>query len=299
MFPWVGLVPAAVASAFGAGARAPSRVRTWLGAWALLAFALVSSMLTKFHHYVLPAVPPLAMLVGLEIDDALDRGALTHARRPLAIVAALGGALLVIAVGADLVVRDTTGNVVGAARLLHLFTYQYHRAWPDGLDFRAPLVAVTALAALGTIAFGIAPRFRRGTPLVVLAVAGALFAVWSLDFYLVACAPHWGQREIAVAFRRTGDEEPLVAYQMNWKGENFYTGNRLAIFVSSGAPFLQYLRTRAAARTVHFVTEHSRIAALRAELAGDKAFALERLTPLTTAEEDNKFVLLAATRAVP
>ncbi len=35
---------------------------------------------------------------------------------------------------------------------------------------------------------------------------------------------------------------PLVAYQLNWKGENFYTGNNVAIFISSGAP-LRWLDT--------------------------------------------------------
>lgn len=38
--------------------------------------------------------------------------------------------------------------------------------------------------------------------------------------------------------------EPLVAYQLNWKGENFYTGNRVALFIHSEAPFIRYMNSR-------------------------------------------------------
>ena len=43
--------------------------------WFLFAFALFSFMGTKFHHYIFPAVPPVAMLIGIVLDDMLGRGA--------------------------------------------------------------------------------------------------------------------------------------------------------------------------------------------------------------------------------
>ena len=44
-------------------------------------------MLTKFHHYIFPAVPPAAMLVGVLCDRWLSRDA-----KPLALAtSALGG----------------------------------------------------------------------------------------------------------------------------------------------------------------------------------------------------------------
>src|SRR6185503_18879846 len=36
--------------------------------WFVLSFALFSMMITKFHHYVFPAVPPLAMLIAIALD---------------------------------------------------------------------------------------------------------------------------------------------------------------------------------------------------------------------------------------
>ena len=39
--------------------------------WVVLAFALFSFMGTKFHHYIFPAVPPIAILIGVVLDDML------------------------------------------------------------------------------------------------------------------------------------------------------------------------------------------------------------------------------------
>ena len=68
---------------------------------------------------------------------------------------------------------------------------------------------------------------------------------------MVKASPHWGQREVIEAYykNRESPEEPLVAYQMNWKGENFYTGNHIPAFVSTGATFTNWLE--GAARQGH------------------------------------------------
>ena len=92
---------------------------------------------------------------------------------------------------------------------------------------------------------------------------------------MVKTAPHWGQHEVIEAYYRDrhGPEEKLIAYQMNWKGENFYTGNRVPAFVSSGAPFTNYIRTEKehGAKVMYFITEHSRIGGLKSEV-GAKSY---------------------------
>ena len=48
----------------------------WLGAiWFVAGYALVSLSMTKFHHYVLPAIPGLAIVIGCFLDELLARGA--------------------------------------------------------------------------------------------------------------------------------------------------------------------------------------------------------------------------------
>jgi 4-amino-4-deoxy-L-arabinose transferase-like glycosyltransferase len=53
---------------------APDRRRDifWFGAiWFVAAYAVVSLSMTKFHHYILPALPGLAICVGCFLDDLL------------------------------------------------------------------------------------------------------------------------------------------------------------------------------------------------------------------------------------
>jgi hypothetical protein len=88
--------------------------------------------------------------------------------------------------------------------------------------------------------------------------------------------------------RRTGPNEPFVAYQMNWKGENFYTGNRMPAFVSSGEKFKQWIEEQrhGGVKVVFVATEHGRIGGLKSELG-----KIGKFETLTTKELNNKFVL--------
>src|SRR6185312_9736058 len=59
MFPWVALIPVALALWLGARERGRQRDALHvLGLWFAVSFTLFSAMTTKFHHYILPAVPP-------------------------------------------------------------------------------------------------------------------------------------------------------------------------------------------------------------------------------------------------
>jgi hypothetical protein len=75
LFPWTGLAPLGLSGGCGGatateGANARGHVGL-LFMWFLFAFALFSFMGTKFHHYIFPAVPPVAMLIGIVLDDML------------------------------------------------------------------------------------------------------------------------------------------------------------------------------------------------------------------------------------
>jgi hypothetical protein len=179
----------------------------------------------------------------------------------------------------------------GQARLLHLFTYNYKREFPDSLDFNAVLCAFTVVSAC-LCALYILPRFRRHATALICAVA-VLWTAWGLDIYLVKTAPHWGQRETVMAYyqHRKSPNEPLIAFQMNWKGENFYTGNRVPAFVQSGQKFKDYVKAQKAkgVKALFFTTEHSRIGTLKSELGPVKDFRV-----LTSKELNNKFMVARA-----
>ena len=200
----------------------------------------------------------------------------------------VSAAIPIVLVGRDLW-TSVSGDVEGQARLIHLFSYNYKRPWPsDSLSFDGILAGFTVVCA--ALAFGfVLPSFRRHA-LVLFSAVALVWAAWGIDVYLIKAAPHWGQRETILTYysTRKGPEEPFVAYQMNWKGENFYTGNRVPAFVSSGSKFKSWIaeqRTKGV-HVIFFTTEHSRTSSLKSELGAVKEFKV-----LTTRALNNKFML--------
>jgi 4-amino-4-deoxy-L-arabinose transferase-like glycosyltransferase len=221
--PWVALLPAAVASLLTAGTRlAPARrALVALGVvWAVVSYAVVSLSMTKFHHYVLPAVPGLALVLGCFLDER------SRDRRPGWALALAGLPLLA------LVLLDLVRTASAAERFLWLFSYDYvysprGRPWPAELDFRPALVAAGLSFAVAAVAFAW-PRARRGA-LVGLGTAAVLFTVFLLDRFMPAVAPAWSLKGTIAAYfqQRRSPAERLVAYRMFWRGETFYTENAL------------------------------------------------------------------------
>ena len=268
-FPWSGVLAAAALATPGApnDRRAAARA-VFFGAF-LAACALVAAMRTKFHHYVLVALPPGAVLAGLWLDELAGEGpASSRGRR------AVGATLLgLAAVLTLLVARDlgADGPPAGAARIVHLVTYRYDRRWPSAEVLGPALLALGALAAGATAAFGsVRLRARAAVAMSVVGLASALVVV----ALLARGAKDGGQREVFEVITRARASAPapapLVAYRLNWKGENFYSGNDVAIFVSSGAPMRTWMdeQRRRGARTFFFVTERSQASSLRSELSG-------------------------------
>jgi hypothetical protein len=174
--------------------------------------------------------------------------------------------------------------------LLQLFTYNYRRPWPDDLDFRSAMIGFTGVAVL--LAFLIGIKKFRSHLVAAFAVFSVVWAFWGLDVYMVKTAPHRGQHEVIQAYytNRAGPQEPIVAYQMNWKGENFYTGNKVPAFVSSGAAFTTWIKQQKdkGVKVIYFVTEHSRVGGLKSEVGG------KSYREMTDKVVCNKFILVRA-----
>ena len=395
-FPWVGLVPAAILAwlwmrhrdagprgqAMPEGAadkRAYHQRETMmlLGLWFFSAFTLFSAMITKFHHYIFPAVPPAAVMVGLLVDRLWGRpknGADETPRwrrwastalamlAPAALVAGIGGlvgdlrgavpegideagakewaldhpmnatlAYVLVALGAaglafaarwvwrqqgedeptpasrraDLglsaavgagavlvafVARDlswvTSARPWGYERLIHLFVYNYERAWPVWFDYRAIL---TGFGVTTGLVFILAmSRYARPTATRAMVGLGLLFSAWTVNVYLIDLSPHWGMGEVFAEYyeTRAGPEEPIVAWQMNWKGENFYTGNRVRAFVDLDNVKMREWIEENRGITAYFVLEYSRLGSFRSLLRG------QEVEELTDKRVNNKFLMV-------
>jgi 4-amino-4-deoxy-L-arabinose transferase-like glycosyltransferase len=101
LFPWAGLVPAALGAARPRGSRADLFVLCWL----LLPFAFFSFAGSKLPGYILPCLPPLAILVG-RLADRWTRGTAGAGGR----VAALLGLVLAALVCASAFVLRAQGE---------------------------------------------------------------------------------------------------------------------------------------------------------------------------------------------
>jgi len=233
MLPWIALVPAALGWSVmrrrpavpgsDTAAEAVKHDIIRLGAiWFVAGYTLVSLSMTKFHHYVLPAIPGIAIVVGCFVDELIAR----RGWRRAAAVALIGIPLLAL-VAIDLV--DTKS---AAQRFLWLFSYDYvhnktGRPWPDKLDFSGAIVGFCAAFALATAAM-VVPRIRRWAA-AGLSVAAIVFTFYLLDGFMRGVAPSWSQKGPIAAYyeNRRSPEERLIAYQLYWRGETFYTSNEI------------------------------------------------------------------------
>ncbi|HNS97621.1 MAG TPA: glycosyltransferase family 39 protein [Polyangiaceae bacterium] len=373
LFPWTGLVPVGLVwwlrrreDAAGSGR---GDVSVFLAMWFVFAFALFTAMLTKFHHYIFPAVPPAAMLTGIVLDRMMGDEKLIRDKGILGYFILLGGGVLVsiyglfrcfpgmlmgfkpegadprpgsIALGLPLLIVGIALLVVGIKRfgacgestksepshgpfentilgatgiaaalvvglvgfdlasqagssnpgqanLMYLFTYNYKRTWPDSLEFSGMITAF-AIAAAVLMLLLVYQRIRAHI-VVIATMLSIAWAAWGLNIYLVKTSPHWGQREIIAAYfsHRASPEEQIVAFQMNWKGENFYTSNRIPAFVSSGQKFKDWIKKEKerGVSTMFFVTEHGRARSLESEL-GEGVASFEKITDKRL---NNKFAI--------
>jgi 4-amino-4-deoxy-L-arabinose transferase-like glycosyltransferase len=369
MFPWSGFVPLALGAWLGVSRssvdpvlRARRDTLLLLGLWFAVSFTLFSAMTTKFHHYILPAVPPAAIFVGLALDRMLPslaftrsratwlraaglmlapallvlgfaglrgdvRGVLpaqlssaeratwvfTHAWPPALcgllllaglalyalpalrerparathsfLLAAISSAVLLAFIGRDLS-WHVPGDVPGSARLIHLFIYKYSRPWPEQFDYRPVLFGFSATAVLLTLAT-IVDRLRGRSAVALLGLA-LCFSAFCLNVYLIDLTPHWSQAKLIQRYyaQRTGEEEPLLAWQLNWKGENFYTGNRVHAFSELNNTALLEWVAQNAGRKVFVLVEPSRLPSFK------RLLPKSQITPLSTLRECNKYQLV-------
>lgn len=185
MWPWVGLLPAAVAGLVShvTGKTREGRVRLLMGLWAVVSVAFFSAVQTKFHHYILPAVPALGVLVALWLDDVLA-GRVRHIQ-----VIAVAAAAIVL-----LLARDFMGE---QKQLIEMFVYRYDRPWPSAEPWSIDLS--DAFLGFGLTMAGLllllAVRALRRPAVLLLGAAAVVFACWTMNEYMRHAATHWGMRE--------------------------------------------------------------------------------------------------------
>ncbi|MCY1010630.1 hypothetical protein OV079_34710 [Nannocystis pusilla] len=177
---------------------APSSSELWRFAllWFCATLALLTTSVTKYYHYLLPTLPPLALLLGLWLSEPAPAA---QGRKLAWAAAGLGTALLA------LVLRDA---IVEPAWITHLTTYLYDHMWRNGAPETTGLVACALPFALG-LALWAARRQRAA--LVAMLLAGFITLHYTLNSYLPAVSEHWSQRSaIRHYYDHRGPDDPLA-----------------------------------------------------------------------------------------
>jgi 4-amino-4-deoxy-L-arabinose transferase-like glycosyltransferase len=268
----------------------------WLGAiWFVSAYAVVSLSMTKFHHYILPSLPGLALVVGCFLDDLLRPGR-----------SRVGGAIAIVGLPVlALVTHDLTSSKQSAQLFIWLFSYDYvntpqGRPWPPDLDIRKGLLVFAGLFAVGTLGLALARERWRAGATAFLALTSIAFSYFLLDGFLPRAAAHWSQKPLIAKYYRTrkSPEERLIAWQMYWRGETFYTANEIfsgsydqrTVFLGDrNQENLKDYLGRNRGKRVFFIVEKARWTTLSSLIPSDARPSLQILD-----QENNKFYLASA-----
>jgi len=310
LFPWIALAPSALAwvamRSFGrptegtigiptmSAAQNKRREVLWFGAiWFVAGYALVSFSMTKFHHYILPALPGLAMAVGCFLDDVL-----TEKRGRLMLLAVLVGTPLLA-----LVTFDLTSAQKSAQHFIWLFSYDYvntpqGRPWPPDMNYVRTLWVFAGLFTV-TSALIAWRRVRTVATIASLGVAVA-FTYFLLDVYIRTAAAHWSQKPLIAQYyrERHSPNERLLAWQLYWRGENFYTQNEIyegpanerTVFLGDrNAENLKDYVAGHKGKRMFFLIERTRLDGLRGILPENVRPSLKIVN-----DDNNKFYLLTA-----
>jgi 4-amino-4-deoxy-L-arabinose transferase-like glycosyltransferase len=296
IFPWTGPALLGALAAFLRPKTARQALARFALVWMMVDVVTITLVNTKFHHYVLPALPAAIILGALFIDDVL-----TAPRRWHAVALGLVAAPLTFAAGRDLAQFP--------ARFLFMFDYDYvlipvvGRPWPspaiygNRYEYGGPLMMFAVAAGLAVVALALvaargravadpdepAPARGRLLALVVATLAALALgilagpstvngaapspsawlwllpcafmlaalalvarttrasAAWAIaavaiingafvsDRYMPELGPHWSQKHVVAAYyaNRSGHDEPLVVWNLYWRGENFYSRNEV------------------------------------------------------------------------
>jgi 4-amino-4-deoxy-L-arabinose transferase-like glycosyltransferase len=212
-------VNAASSSRSGAASLSLGDPRGELMRFALLWFAvsllLLTYSATKYYHYLLPALPPFAVLIGLALtapQDPAGRAWLLRRPRARVVAAALGLCLL------GLALRDLHHE---PAWIAHLTTYLYTGMWREGALPTAPLLWLLAPLTLALIAWSaLRPRLAIACGL----LAALPLAAWLFGAYLPHASESWSQRSaIRRYYDRRAEGDRLVSFWFYYRGETYLT----------------------------------------------------------------------------
>ena len=222
--PWTAVAAGLACTRAGRAslAEVPALARTFLILWAVIILGFFTAASSKLATYILPALPPLALLLGGWLDRVLYREEFAaKLSRTLGTGAFTLGVCCLIIAGVAWPLQDTLA----------------HRFSAEPRHVLAVVAGVAALgAALASSGFfvgrsGTGRRLAPGLGLAVLIAGLGLASFGAVQARAVAKT----SREVSLAVRRNVSEgDLLVLYERIWQGVPFYTGQRVVMVGNYG-----------------------------------------------------------------
>jgi len=222
-FPWTGWLPALLRFPL----RWPAATwRTWdrgavfLACWTLFPILFFSLSTSKLPGYVLPSLPPLALLLGRSLSEAIGKpegnSALKTARWAC-LAASLG-----VAVALPIVLQTSFGT-----------------AYQTGLAMSAA-VLVPAI-----VAFDLGRRLRYRGAFWATTVQGVVLVLATTQLVFPALAEYHSTRDIArQALAASSGGEPIATYGYFHQTLHYYTGYRISANLVDLPSLAEYARAQ-------------------------------------------------------
>lgn len=213
--PWSAIVPVAGVVGLRSFAQSDDKpgvtLQRFAALWLVVALFAITYSTTKYYHYILPVLPPAALVTGLWLDANADERGTTRSWVGWA-TGGLGLALVAV------VIRDAMHQ---PAWLAHLTTYLYTGMWTEGAPPVTMLLATCAPFALGLLLWPWAPRKYA---LVLLLLGGVLTRAWVIADYVPGASESWSQRSaMRVYFDNRGPQDRLMSWWFYYRGETYFS----------------------------------------------------------------------------
>jgi 4-amino-4-deoxy-L-arabinose transferase-like glycosyltransferase len=194
--------------------------------WFVVSFALITYSVTKYYHYLVPCLPPLAMVIGIWLhqllpsDEQPDQPGV-GARLALPSAAVLACALA----GCAVLYMVVQASLAEPAWIAHLTTYLYTGMWRQGaadVDRMLWCVLPFGLALLAWVAQ------RNRVAVAGMVLSALLTTAWVIDDYLPATSENWSQR---TAFRYLYDHakpgDRMLSWWFYYRGETYFAKRQI------------------------------------------------------------------------
>lgn len=270
MFPWSALLPIAIARFLRWNhtdmVEAKSRRNIFFFCCFLFPYFFFTFSSTKFHHYIFPVVPFLAIIAGVWISSLFREDGIRKERMGLA-----ASFLLFVLLAKDLMTNYKP--------LHQLFTYYTNRQTPGDVYPRNFFLLAFALFGLVFLFILLSRRLRyyQFAFLLVPVVAFVLFVNGKL---MPAVAANFSFKSLYEAYKKhdKGRRLPFGEFS-NWdeRSTSFYTKN-FSKFLGRHNIARNFLRRATDARPVFIMVSRHKVPTLRniARSVGKKLYILER-----------------------